>query len=232
MEATLLTDLELHEVSLVKRGANQGAKLALIKKLEEEDNIMEELETKIQELTKALESATADLEATKSELEKSQATIAELSKEEEVVEEVNKAELPESVVKRLEEAERVSKEFADFKEKQILKELEDRVEKHDAVFKSDEEKAEAVDVLKSMTEKERDFLFNSVLKATQIIEEAAEKISTEVGKNGDNDVSVIEVVEKEAKELASKDGITIEKARVEIVKNLSAADRAKYNKGE
>jgi myosin heavy subunit len=233
MEATLLTDLQLHEVSLVKRGANQGAKLALVKQLEKEDNKMEELETKVSDLTKALEEATAEIAKSKEELEAAQATIAELSKEDEVeVEEINKTELPESVVKQLEEADKVSKEFAEFKEKAILKDLEARVDEHDAVFKSDEEKAEAVDVLKSMTEKERDFMFSTVIKASQIVKEAADTISQEVGKNGDNEVSVSESVEKEAKNYASEHNVTIEKARVEIVSKLSVDERAKYNKGE
>lgn len=231
MEAIMLTELNLHEVSLVKHGANQGAKLALVKHYKEDEN-MEELENKIQELTKALEEATAKIAKAEEELEANQATIAELSKKEEDVEEIEKAELPESVVKQLEEADKVAKEFAEFKNAQVVKELETRVEAHSAVFKSDEEKAQAVETLKSMTDAERTFMFDTIAKSAKIIEEAADKISKEIGENGSNDVKVSDTVTKDAKELAEKKGITLEKAKVEIVKNLSAEDRDLYNKGE
>jgi len=232
MEVTMLSDLNVHEVSLVKRGANQGAKLALIKHHKEDEN-MEELEQKIQELTKALEDAQSEIEKSNTSLEEAQATIAELSKEEAVEEEVEKAELPESVRKELEEAKEVAKEFAQFKADAVVEKLTGEVAKHSSVFKSDEDKQKAVDVLKSMTEDERAFIFDTIAKSAQILEEAAETISQEVGKNGDNDVKVTDMVIKEAKDLCkSNDNMTFEVAKVEVVTKLSAEDRAKYDKGE
>lgn len=227
IEANKITDLILHEVSLVERGANDGARLALFKSYNEEQpkepNM--ELEKQIEELT-----------AKNLELQKSLDEAVTIEKEEVAI---TKEETDDPRVLKLLEASEASKleasvlrkEMDEFKLVQLNKEVTEQVLEHAEIFKSDEEQAKAVDILKSVDAETRDFFLGNLAKSVTILKEASDVIEQEIGKSGGEDVTVNERVQLEADELVKSDGVSIYKARATIIAKLSTEDKDAYEKG-
>ena len=231
MVPNLLMDLVVDRVDLVDEGANSAAFIKLYKRKERDATMdfneiiaklkPEHAEVIQEEIAKAKaevpEEIAKELSDTKEKLE---TTESELTK---MKEDVNKAKEPaeeenfEEVIKSLDPAvQKVFKSLQTQKEaaEQIAKQLSEQKEEEEAIAKAKSLKAlpveeeKLVQVVKGIS----DDVYEILKSAAKVLEES--DIFEEVGK-GKGDAGSIDAwsrIEKKAREVAKRDGITIEKA--------------------
>lgn len=224
-------DLVVDRVDLVDEGANSAAFIKLYKRKEMETGMdFNEIISKLkpehaeiiqaelakaktevpEEIAKELSDTKIELESTKTELEKFKEEVKK-SKEpaqEESFEEVLKSLDP--AVQKVFKSLQAQKEAAE----QVAKQLKEQKEEEEAIAKAKSLKAlpveeeKLIQVVKGIS----DDVYEILKSAAKVLEES--DIFEEVGK-GKGDASTIDAwskIEKKAKEVAKRDGITVEKA--------------------
>jgi|LSQX01.2.fsa_nt_gb hypothetical protein len=231
MVPNLLIDLVVDRVDLVDEGANSAAFIKLYKRKEMETGMdFNEIISKLkpehaeiiqaelakaktevpEEIAKELSDTKIELEATKAELEKIK---EEVKKSKEPAQEENFEEILKSLDPAVQKAFKTlqaQKEAAE----QVAKQLKEQKEEEEAIAKAKALKALPVeeDKLLQVVKGISDDVYEILKSAAKVLEES--DIFEEVGK-GKGDASTIDAwskIEKKAKEIAKRDGITVEKA--------------------
>jgi len=231
MVPNLLMDLVVDRVDLVDEGANSAAFIKLYKRKEmEADMDFNEIISKLkpehaeiiqaelakaktevpEEIAKELSDTKTELETTKAELEKFK---EEVKKSKEPAQEENFEEVLKSLDPAVQKAFRSLQSQKEAAE-QIAKQLTEQKEEEEAIAKAKSLKAlpveeeKLIQVVKGIS----DDVYEILKSAAKVLEES--DIFEEVGK-GKGDASTIDAwskIEKKAKEVAKRDGITVEKA--------------------
>jgi len=229
MVPNLLVDLVVDRVDLVDEGANSAAFIKLYKRKEMETGMdFNEIISKLKsehaeviqaELAKAKaevpEEIAKELSDTKAELETIKAELEKFKEEAKKAKEPAQEENFEEVLKNLDPAvQKVFKSLQAQKEaaEQVAKQLQEQKEEEEAIAKARALKAlpveeeKLVQVVKGVS----DDVYEILKSAAKVLEES--NLFEEVGKSNAGTADAWSRIEKKAKEIAKRDGITIEKA--------------------
>ena len=226
--ATRRTNLEINEVSLCKRGANQGSKVVLAKS-ETDSMTVEELEKQVADITAERDSLKAEIAKASKPEEKVDEKIEKLDPELRAL--VEKAQSDASAAR--EESKLIKEALAKAERASLEKSITDRMGLMKFVLAGDDEKAVMLKTVVDMTPEQRDAVFKSLEKAETI---AAKGGAILLKENGDSRVSGPESakveIQKKAELYKTEHKVTIEKARTvvremnpELAKREQAEDK-------
>ena len=202
------TNLEINEVSLCKRGANQGAKIVLAKS---ETDSMTELEKQMADIT-------AERDLLKAELEKMSKPEPKVELEKLAPELRALIEKAQSDANAAREEAKLTKESLEKAEKAALeKAVTDRMTICKTVIAGDEERVEILKAAMGMTPEQRDVMFKALEKAETVAAKGAEILCKEKGEvKPAGGTSAKDEIQKKAEALVVEKGVSIQKARATV----------------
>jgi len=209
--ATKRTNIEIHEVSLCKKGANQGAKVVLAKSTESEMTEVEKLEKQVADLTAENATLKAEVEKSKPAEDEAKPDLSKVAPELRAL--IEKAQADADLAKA--DAKKNAEELAKVQKEALEKSVEARLVVMKTTFGGEEDRKSMLKTVTEMTPEQRESVMKALEKAEALAAKGFEKISTEVGDSTVSGVlSAAQEIEKKAKEVMEKDKCSIQKARV------------------
>lgn len=206
--ATKRTNLEVQEISLCKRGANQGAKIVLAKSMESDMTEVETLQKQVADLTAERDQLKADV--AKTEEPKTEDVLAKADPEIRAMLEKAQADISAANAKAEENAKALEK----VQKETLEKSLDTRMSLMKTTFGAEEDRKAMLKSLVDMTPEVREAVLKAFEKAETLAAKGLEKVSGEVGDSrATGEGSAKAEIEKKAKEIVTKDGVSIQKAR-------------------
>lgn len=218
--STRLTNIEIDEVSLCKKGANQAAKVALLKSIDEDSDLMSEKEIKVEvevdvekaqeqiaslteeveKLQKAFEDMTAERDELNKQMEDPKEDENSLEKKmEDMDPELKKVldEAKESAELAKKEAENTASELRKMQRETLNKQIVEKISEYKSVEDADEFAKTLID----FTSEQREHIYKVLDKNSGLIKSAAEITMREAGITGASVGDAASEVQKRADEL-------------------------------